>query len=53
MDITKKLDERLLVGWAELGLRAQVETAEDLEEGKEETEEEEMKIEWYNSDKDT
>ena len=54
MDITEKLDERLLVGWAELGLRAKVETAEHLEEeGKEETEEEEMKIEWYKSDKDT
>ena len=39
MDITEKLDERLLVGWTELGLRAKVETAEDLEE----TEEEEMK----------
>ena len=45
MDITEELDERLLVGWAELGLRAKVETPEDLEEeGKEEAEEKEKEM---------
>ena len=58
MDITEELDERLLVGWAELAIRAKVETPEDLEEeGTEEAEEKEKemrtKIEWYKSERDT